>query len=164
MTTFAQLAMALAMVTLVACGGAKPAADDPPPKPKAPTPAAEDFSAWGTWTKLNAARWKSKTHGGKWVDVYVPAEQLAAYKDRSNPAPVGMQVAKVQYTSEDAPNPVAITAMVKKDAGYDPEHGDWYYGMLSPDGKFAKGPQGKVKGCRGCHTRARDKDYLFGLP
>ncbi|MDP8223934.1 MAG: cytochrome P460 family protein [Candidatus Lernaella stagnicola] len=59
-----------------------------------------------------------------------------------------------------------IAVMVKKEAGYDPENGDWYYEMRMPDGKIqeamGKPMAGKIGMCIKCHAVAAAKDYLAG--
>lgn len=65
----------------------------------------------------------------------------------------------------------AITPMVQREAGYDPENGDWFWVKYMPDGtieKNAKGvamagrvARGADKGCIACHHQARDNDLVF---
>lgn len=95
------------------------------------------------------------------VDVYVKPEFVQVYKDLAAPFPVGMPLAKVQYKGADAASGInKITAMVKMDAGYDTEHGDWHYAIVSGDGTKVV-TEGKIAGCVNCHDNA-EKDYLFG--
>ena len=50
--------------------------------------------------------------------------------------------------------------MKKMSRGYDPENGDWYYGVLDERATQATS-QGKVDMCIDCHDGARH-DHLFG--
>ena len=119
-----------------------------------------DWSTWSTWTKMNAAPFQS-AHGKAMVDVYVKPEHVEVYKALSSPFPVGMPVAKVQYNGADQASGISkITTMVKMDAGYDSEHGDWHYGIVSADGTKTMN-EGKIGSCISCHDNA-EKDYLFG--
>lgn len=65
----------------------------------------------------------------------------------------------------------AVTVMAKREAGYDPENGDWFWVKYKPDGSLhtnAKGMKlaGKVakgmdKGCIFCHQSASGNDLVF---
>jgi len=65
----------------------------------------------------------------------------------------------------------AITVMAKREDGYDPENGDWFWVKYKPDGNLhtnAKGMKlaGKVakgmdKGCIFCHQSASGNDLVF---
>ena len=65
----------------------------------------------------------------------------------------------------------AITVMAKREDGYDPENGDWFWVKYKPDGNLhtnAKGMKlaGKVakgmdKGCNFCHQSASGNDLVF---
>jgi hypothetical protein len=123
--------------------------------------AATDCSDWRSWTKVNKERFLSEGHGGKWVDVYVEAQYADAYMKAASPAPAGMRVIKAGYKDQAGTKFEALTVMGKMPAGYDAEHGDWYYGVLTEDGVTAK-MQGKLEMCIDCHSQASDRDYLFG--
>ncbi len=65
----------------------------------------------------------------------------------------------------------AITVMAKRENGYDPENGDWFWVKYKPDGSLhtnAKGMKlaGKIakgmdKGCIACHQSASGNDLVF---
>jgi hypothetical protein len=54
--------------------------------------------------------------------------------------------------------------------GYNPEGGDWWWGKFKPNGEPFLSPDGKmpivgkVKGCIGCHSVQKNKDWLFSEP
>ena len=52
-----------------------------------------------------------------------------------------------------------LTIMVKREAGYDPENGDWEY--LNATSALKIRAQGKLGGCINCHAAAFDSDYVF---
>ena len=66
---------------------------------------------------------------------------------------------------------VAVTPMVQREAGYDPDNNDWFWVKYSADGTVDKNPKGMAlagrvakgmeTGCIACHMKAKDKDYLF---
>lgn len=66
---------------------------------------------------------------------------------------------------------MALTPMVQREAGYDPDNNDWFWVKFGADGavattddgvaiagRFAKG---MPMGCIACHANAADGDYLF---
>ncbi len=65
----------------------------------------------------------------------------------------------------------AVTVMAKREAGYDPENGDWFWVKYKPDGSLhtnAKGmklagrvAKGMDKGCIACHQSASGNDLVF---
>ena len=57
--------------------------------------------------------------------------------------------------------PVNLTVMAKMAPGYDAENGDWYHGVVSPDGTVKT--QGRIGMCAGCHADA-GTDHVFGVP
>jgi hypothetical protein len=120
-----------------------------------------DWSGWQSWTKLTAEPFKSK-HGGVMVDLYVPADHAEAYTAAKGPMAQGMAVVKAQFKKDDPSTLDKLTVMAKMAPGYDADNGDWYYGVLSPDGKSAMA-QGKVEACVNCHMGGTF-DHLFGVP
>ncbi len=140
-------------------GGAYPCGDG---NPCAATATAEgdptaDFAGWESWTKINGARFFSKAHGEAWVDVYVEPTYAGAYREGRGVA--GMRIVKAQYASAEATEVQGLTAMQKREPGYDDANGDWFYGVYAPDGTTAK-TSGKLAPCINCHTSS-DTDYLF---
>jgi hypothetical protein len=78
-----------------------------------------------------------------------------------SPLPVGAVVVKEKYDDPGANGPpAAYAAMVKREPGYDPAHGDWeyVYATARPEKTFARG---KLASCIECHARASETDYLF---
>lgn len=65
----------------------------------------------------------------------------------------------------------AVTVMVQREPGYDPENDNWYWGKYLPDGSLDVNPagaqlagrvaKGAETGCIACHLAAEDADYLF---
>ena len=142
------------------CGEAQACA---PPAAGGEAPATDhDWAAWQSWEKLSAEPFESGGHQGAWVEVYVSPEHVDAFTALDGEMPRGMAIVKAAYADEGgAPGDLQnLTVMAKMDAGYDPEHGDWYYGVLDPSGATAM-QQGKLQMCIGCHDGA-ETDYVFG--
>ncbi|MBA3503592.1 MAG: cytochrome P460 family protein [Myxococcota bacterium] len=133
--------------------------------PSDPTSEPTDLGGWNWqgWTKLSESPFASEGHQAVFVDVYVPAEYVGAYRDRAQPAPVGMRVAKVQHEKSGAGTVTGVTVMRKMSPGYDAAHGDWFYGVYDPAGTKAI-KHGRIEMCIDCHDQAADRDYLIGLP
>lgn len=65
----------------------------------------------------------------------------------------------------------AHTVMFRREAGYDPDNGDWYWVKYLPDGTLDKNPKGMElagrvgkdadAGCIACHLGAGGEDYIF---
>lgn len=66
---------------------------------------------------------------------------------------------------------VAVTIMLQREKGYDPDHMDWFYVKYAPDGSIMQNPKGIAlagrvakgtnQGCIACHANAAGGDYLF---
>lgn len=131
---------------------------------------------WQTYEKMNEAPVPSKTHGGRFVDTYVNAVGAAAYKADEGDIPVGTVIVKTSWEGKDGrptdvPGPIFV--MQKREAGYAPDHGDWYYAIhwekpTEAQLKFLKGPiywrgaSPKVGYCSKCHDNY-DRE-LGGVP
>ena len=64
-----------------------------------------------------------------------------------------------------------VTIMFKREAGYDEENKNWFYGKYNPDGSLQKNPKdvqlagrvakGAATGCIACHKAAPGGDFIF---
>ena len=71
------------------------------------------------------------------------------------PLPAGSIIVKENYTPDRTLD--AVTVMYKS-AGYNPEHGDWYWLKRTANGNVDA--EGKVVGCQNCHSAAA-RDYVL---
>ncbi|MFP4527778.1 MAG: cytochrome P460 family protein [Candidatus Kapaibacterium sp.] len=81
----------------------------------------------------------------------------------------GMTFAKVAKNPDDYL--AAVTIMVQREDGYDPENNDWYWAKYLADGSLDKNARGAKlagrvakgmnAGCIDCHKDAGEDDYLF---
>ena len=65
----------------------------------------------------------------------------------------------------------AVTVMVQREAGYDPDNNNWFWVKYNADGSIAKNDKkmalagrvakGMNAGCIACHKGAKDGDYVF---
>ena len=116
----------------------------------------------------------SPTHGKRFVNIYVNAPGLSSYKSDAE-FPIGSTIVKESWEVKDGkPTDVAgpLFIMVKKEAGFDPDHEDWWYGFhwATPPEKWAsrlgaqvywRSPSKKVNYCWDCHDNF---DREIGLP
>jgi hypothetical protein len=56
--------------------------------------------------------------------------------------------------------PILSTVMIKREAGYNPQGGDWEFAVVSGDGKNVEA-KGKLENCMGCHASRRETDFVF---
>jgi hypothetical protein len=156
----------------IGCGGspAKPA--DTANQTKAST--ADDTygpleygADYASWQKMNTESFPSKTHGGRFVDVYVNDVGADAYRSDDAAFPEGTIIVKTSWESKDGqPTDVAgpIFVMKKLAAGADPSTNDWWYALhweTVPESWQSKmggatqvywhSPSKKVGYCHGCH-------------
>ena len=164
----------LACATL-GCGGAKDKTTQTGAEvaAKAPTEMAPDpdyaeldvGADWKSYTQLNKEPFFSKTHGKRFVDLYVNDIALEAYKAGTEP-PVGSVIVKTSWeTADGKPTEVAgpIFVMEKKPAGFSEETSDWWYGLhwaevppkwqtvMKASKVYWRTPSKKVGYCVDCH-------------
>ena len=193
----------LALILLAACGPKSTGDTTPPPKQDEPMMATDDSMALGqpcadrmvtmaetdeskfgpldvgadyqSYKKVSKEPFPSKTHGGRFVEVYVNDVGYQAYtKDEDYPP--GTVIVKTSWENADGKptsTPGPIFVMRKEAAGYSPDHEDWYYAIhwekpTEAQLKFLKGPiywrgkSAKVEYCWKCHDNY-DKS-IGGVP
>lgn len=96
------------------------------------------------------------------VRYFVNPENETVVKAGTNPVPVGTTIVKEKWWREDALAPDAYAAMIKREPGYDPVHGDWEYVYVTKDETEKRiVERGKLTSCINCHRNAKTTDYLF---
>jgi len=133
-------------------------------KPVLVDPIVASFCRAPSQTELKAREAERKRHGPHYkpsIVVRTNAEAIGAFKAGDAPLPVGTIIIKEKHNDLLAKGPPAdFGAMVKREPGYDPEHGDWeYLYVVSKPEKTVT--RGKLESCIDCHSHAKDKDYLF---
>ena len=121
----------------------------------------QTFEDWQSWTKVNPETLFSEGHVVSWVDVYVDDLAKTTYLTASAPYPECARIVKPIYSDATATDIVKLTIMVKMPPGYDPENGDWWYGVYDASGTYAQMKGGRRQDCISCHKQASDTDYLF---
>lgn len=99
-------------------------------------------------------------HQNKFLSVYVNAAGREAMMTRRLPEfPEGSLIVKEKLGSKESSTPELLTAMLKREKGYNPESGDWEYMLL--DGAATKiVERGRLASCSGCHAAYSRTDYV----
>jgi hypothetical protein len=138
-----------------------------PDDPNATKPDA--YNGYQTWKKVNTSTISGdetgvlgSAHEGSagFREVYVNATGEAVSGGASLPYPVGSVIVKESFKNAGGSKGdlSSVTIMAKREAGYDPDNGDWEYLMLNPRMKVQA--QGRLSGCISCHLAA-DSDFVF---
>ena len=100
-------------------------------------------------------------HRDKFVTVYVnDAGRRAMLEERRPLFPAGSVIVKEKLPSSDeGAAPELLTAMHKREPGYDPEGGDWEYLVLDGRGREASA-RGRLESCRACHLAEKQTDFV----
>lgn len=105
-----------------------------------------------------------KKHGPHYYSailVRVNPTSFEAFKSGKAPLPVGTTVIKEKHNGMESKGPPnEYAAMVKREAGYDPAHGDWEY-VYVVRGPEKKVTRGKLDSCIDCHANKAEQDYVF---
>ena len=165
----------IVLVLLAACGPGEP----PPtatPYPTFPPPTATPYPEWpdttadsmmayleredyqSTWKLWPEKGEKYMTSGGHSVllTTYVNPLAYAAVVGKSGVMPPNAIIVKDNHTPEGELR--GTTVMYKVD-GYYPEHNDWYWLKVLPDGTVDV--EGTPDGCVVCHAEVKDNDYVW---
>lgn len=102
-------------------------------------------------------------HAEKFLSVYVnEAGRHAMLSERWPKFPQGSLIVKEKLDGKASPTPELLTAMLKRESGYDPKNGDWEYFVL--DGTATKiVERGQLESCQSCHTARKNTDYIFRI-
>lgn len=132
-----------------------------------------------TAQEVQAARAKYGPHANASVVIYMNDAAATAFRAKAAAYPVGAVVIKEKKLGahhDEAGNwvPAAgdgVGGMIKRAAGYDPEHGDWEYFYFDQSSAYDmstvvkpafKVESGRIASCAQCHDAAKRTDYVFG--
>jgi len=172
--THAALAAILAAQSL--SGAEPPGKPNAPPNSSEAAPAGIDYSGWPTLTpepirvpqQRNIACAPIGLDPGPHVAIRDgaikvfanPAAQAHLLGKRPGALPAGAAVVKEKLAGAKADRLVAYAAMIKREAAYDPKHGNWEYVFVESGGR-GEVQRGKLANCIACHSGAASQDYLF---
>jgi hypothetical protein len=168
---------ALVLAVLLGVVGCYPA----PPDPGAGLGISEDailgvvrsMQGSAELAAVNAAAYATALPSGALINVYVSDEghdwytAIAPEREGSGSiVPEGTLIVREVLGNDDAV--ATITLMYKGAPGYNPDLGDYWFGVTDPAGDpvVEDGvPQvGRLEACYGCHLDRPDDDFLFGVP
>ena len=100
-------------------------------------------------------------HGpGKYITVYVNETGRHAMMEEQSPRfPQGSIVVKEKLTTAESATPELLTVMYKREAGFNPDSGDWEYLVFDGAGKSIQA-RGKLENCQACHKMDQESDYI----
>src|SRR5262245_61639650 len=103
---------------------------------------------------------KQNPHHDKFVVVYVNDVGKEAMMEQRLPVfPEGSVIVKEKLTAKDSTSPELLTVMRKREAGYDPDNGNWEYLVFDGAGQKAQA-NGKLEKCQACHLSQKATDYV----
>ncbi len=111
-----------------------------------------------TLKAINGELEPSNIHGSR-VKTFLDPEAFEAYESKS--FPYANDTVSIKESHNSPTGPIGRLYVMKKIEGYDPGNGDWFYGVMSPEGVASQ--KGKIQFCINCHKGAQDKDYIFGF-
>lgn len=88
--------------------------------------------------------------------------ELAFSRPASTPFPEGAMIVKELFaTNKKGADSRTLLAMVKRDEGFDPAHGDWEFLALRRLKQPIIVERGKIAHCHSCHDKAKAQDFVF---
>ena len=99
-------------------------------------------------------------HKKAFITVYVNnTGKEAMFTQQSLRFPEGSVIVKQKFESKDG-KPVLYTIMRKREAGYNPELGNWEFSVVGANGTEVLA-KGKLENCQSCHVGEGTSDFVF---
>jgi len=120
-----------------------------------------------TKEEVDAARVRFGPHANTGILIYMNKLAADSFTTNASTFPIGSVIVKRKqihgYTSKAGKRvyeaDTGVGGMVKRSAGFDPEHGDWEYFYFEDTRRIESG---RITSCVQCHSSAKAKDYVFG--
>ena len=123
----------------------------------------DELADYFTWTRANPQKDLEASAHPLIKDIYV--DDTAAETVASSNFPYAEGSTLIKERMDPATLSVTTLYTIRKVAGFDPDNGDWQYGVLEREGAgaFTGGWMSAENAgmCVGCHVQAKDTDYTF---
>ncbi|MEN9283361.1 MAG: hypothetical protein RLZZ179_854 [Verrucomicrobiota bacterium] len=101
-------------------------------------------------------------HKGARLQLFISPDAADSLYDPWAGFPVGTLILKEKLPKEPGAGPELITGMLKREAGFWPELGDWEF--FTTDGKVSSlTSRGKLETCAECHRDYKDRGFVTKL-
>lgn len=100
-------------------------------------------------------------HANNFGMFYMNNRAAKVFREHASAYPVGSVIVKekLELTYGENQKTTGLAGMVKREAGYDPEHGNWEYFFVDDVTPMR---HGAIESCVTCHAKAASSDYVFG--
>jgi hypothetical protein len=108
---------------------------------------------------------RSADHDLEYIRVLASPEARAAYVERAQPFPIGAIILKEQYADSFCTDLAGFSVMKKREEGYAPTGGDWFWQRLEANMKVTS--EGRITRCASCHkacTTAPGYEWTCAVP
>ena len=130
-----------------------------------------ESASYASFARMNVRAYPTRQHlGNSNVNVFANALAAPIYRTLDFGIPADGRIAfppgamMVKEMLDGSGTATVLTVMYKKAPGYDPAHGDWWYGRLDLHGTPTDPAYaGRVDFCVGCHTGAAASDFAWGV-
>lgn len=123
----------------------------------------DELADYYTWERANPQKDLEESAHPLIKDIYV--DEVAAETVNSSTFPYAEGSTLIKERMDPSTLVVTTLYTMRKTAGFDPDNGDWQYGVLEREdsGAFTGGWMDleASSGCVGCHKGAADTDYTF---
>lgn len=123
----------------------------------------DELADYFTWERANPQKDLEESAHPLIKDIY--ADEVAAETVASSAFPYAEGSTLVKERMDPATLTVTTLYTMRKTAGFDPDNGDWQYGVFEREnaGAFTGDwmDTEASSGCIGCHTSAAATDYTF---
>lgn len=126
-----------------------------------PVPAVFEANVATLCAAANLATVKNDPHHDKFLTVFVnEIGRKSMLEEKSPHFPQGTIIVKEKMPAKDSPTPELLTVMMKREAGFNPENGDWEYLVFDGAGKQVQA-RGRLDNCQACHTMVAHTDFVY---